>query len=142
MMPPMRESTFWSQVKAKLVDDETHLCRLENSSGSGMPDVNGCRRGAERWIELKMFHGQRLHFRASQRSWMLSRKKVGGKVWVLARKDDEIFLWAAWHLLESPSKVEKEGKSFSIKYDDMPGAYFRDSKPFAWDKLRDAIFGQ
>jgi hypothetical protein len=136
----VKESYFWSQVKTGLSSQDTHLCRIESTAGTGVFDVNGCHEGQEVWIELKVFHGQRLHFRSSQKSWGSTRSKVGGRIWILARKDDEMLLWHANLVFACEAKVDKEGKSFSILAKDLPPPIFSCKKPFKWQELKDILF--
>lgn len=141
MSPPIKESDFWKSVRANLANSHTHLCRVENDAGTGIFDVSACSNGNERWIELKVFHGRRIHFRASQHSWCVRHTEVGGKCLVLARKEDEVFLWRAMDLMNvANTKVEVDGKSFSILYEDLPQPIFRAKKPVPWDSLRAIIF--
>jgi hypothetical protein len=75
--------------------------RVENAVGAGMPDVNGCLSGVEFWIELKVapkWGVRRPTFRAhrglepAQINWLLSEYRAGGKSFVLAQIDKEVFL--------------------------------------------------
>jgi penicillin-binding protein-related factor A (putative recombinase) len=63
-------------------------------TGAGVPDVNGCAKGKEFWIELKEIHsGNALTLRPMQISWLAKRASFGGQVFVMARKNDEIKLY-------------------------------------------------
>lgn len=134
----MKESAFWAGVKAGL-SPHMHLCRIENTAGSGISDVNVCKEGHEAWIELKVFKGNRLHFRNSQMDWVMTRNKYGGRVKVLARKNDEIFLWDAAHLLSKCVRAPHGTKAFSINPSGVAPRW-RDRKPFDWFDLAGAIF--
>ena len=142
MSPPqLKESDFWRQVRAKLANDLTHVCRVENDAGTGIFDVNACHHGKEVWIELKVLHGRRIHFRTSQKSWGVRRAEVGGRVLLLVRQDESTVLYDAWPIFQVTStKVERDGKSFSIVVDDMPAPIWSGKKPLDWDGLRHAIF--
>jgi hypothetical protein len=142
MRQQVTESYFWQQVRTGLSDDLTHLCRIENVAGTGISDVNGCRRGQEVWIELKIFHGRRLYFRSSQRSWVVERDRVGGRVLVLARRDDQAMLYRAVDVVLAPHSVVKEGKSFHVDADDLPLPLYSCRKPFNWFELSLAIFNR
>tara|TARA_A100001515_G_scaffold47868_1_gene37836 strand:+ start:310 stop:633 length:324 start_codon:yes stop_codon:yes gene_type:complete len=61
------------------------LVRIENKAGPGVPDVNGCYKGLEFWIELKVIKGNSLRLSKFQKAWIYERTKSGGKVFVLAR---------------------------------------------------------
>ena len=67
--------------------------RVENSAGTGQPDLNGCWHGIEVWVELKIFKGNQLIFRSTQPEWIRRRIGAGGRVFVLARKDDTLYLY-------------------------------------------------
>ncbi len=141
MSTDVKESYFWQQVKAGLEDIRTHLSRIENTAGTGISDVSACNKGREVWLELKVFHGNNIHFRSSQRIWITRRVAVGGKVLVLARKDDELLLYEARHVLAAPFTSHGEDrKSFHVKYADMPYPNYSCKKPFRWEEVRNAIF--
>lgn len=142
IMPNIKESALWQQVKNGLEDVDTHLCRLENSAGSGVPDVNACSHGVEVWLELKMFHGNDLHFRNSQRAWISRRLAVGGRVFIVARKDDQLLIYRAASMLAAPfTQHPPEKKSFHVKWADLPIPLFLCKKPFKWADVRRTIFG-
>ena len=77
------EAKLWQDVKKALKD--AHLVRIENKAGPGVPDVNGCYKGIEFWIELKVIKGNSLRLSKFQKAWIYERTKSGGKVFVLAR---------------------------------------------------------
>lgn len=86
------ESNLWNWLKcANLVlREDLHMCRVENSAISGMPDVEGCFRGNQFWIELKCIDrpmkestSLRPKFRPTQIPWMKRRLGAHGKVFVL-----------------------------------------------------------
>ena len=143
-MISVKESYLWTQVKAGLDDGKTHLSRVENDAGTGVFDVNACRRGVEVWIELKVMRGNYLHFRTSQRSWAAKRIACGGRALVLARQDvdstSHVWLFRASDIIECPHQVEKDGKGFRINLYDLPTPIFGCKKPFDWFELRRKIF--
>ena len=77
------EAKLWQDVKKALKD--AHLVRIENKVGPGIPDVNGCYKGIEFWLELKVIKGNSLQLSKFQKAWIYERTRVGGKVFVLAR---------------------------------------------------------
>lgn len=131
----MKESYFWSQLKAAM-QGYAHVCRIENTAGNGMSDVNMCKDGVEVWVELKMFKGKRLHFRTSQLGWIMTRQKFGGKVWVLARGEDGAWLYDAEKLLACERRPEGD-KAFSVVPDEFR---WTTKKPFKWQELREILF--
>ena len=77
------EAKLWQDVKKALKD--AHLVRIENKASPGIPDVNGCYKGIEFWIELKVIKGNSLRLSKFQKAWIYERLRVGGYVFVLAR---------------------------------------------------------
>jgi len=137
----VKESYFWLQVKAGLDDDETHLCRIENTAGTGISDVNACCRGQEVWVELKVFHGRRLYFRNSQKSWIVRRSKVGGRIFVLTRNENTLAMYCAADVMKCEAIAGNDGKSFSVDVDELPPPVYVCRKPFKWSELHEKLFG-
>lgn len=133
----MKESYLWSQVKAAL-DGHAHACRIENTAGTGISDVNLCWPGGECWVELKVFKGKRLHFRNSQLNWIMTRSRFGGTVWVLARDGDEIWLYPGDDLLQNCERRPEGNGSFSIVPDPLYATWWH-MKPFNWAELREIL---
>lgn len=67
--------------------------RLENLVGTGQPDVNGCLNGVDAWVENKVVKGHRIIFRPKQPAWLIRRMLHGGRVFVLARREDIFLLY-------------------------------------------------
>ena len=88
-----KEKNLWLLLRTNL--PYIHLQRIETGmTGAGVPDVNGCAKGKEFWIELKEIHsGNQLTLRPMQISWLAKRASHGGQVFVMARKNDEIKLY-------------------------------------------------
>ena len=137
----VKESYFWQQVKIGLDNVETHLVRIENSAGNGISDVNACCRGQEIWLELKVFHGRRLYFRNSQKSWIVRRSEVGGRIFILARNEDTLIMYDAAAMMQCEAIHGNDGKSFSVDVDKLPPSIYVCRKPFKWAELRERLFG-
>jgi hypothetical protein len=135
------ESEFWQKIKRGLDLPDVHMSRIESTSGPGISDISACCNSVETWLELKIFHSNRLHFRASQRIWISRRMEVGGRVLVLVLRNEEIFIYPGSIVLLNEYRVEKEGKSFSIHFDDLPTPMFTCGKPFKWQQIKGTIFG-
>ena len=109
-----REKDLWLLLKNNLTD--IHFQRIETGlTGSGVPDVNGCAKGKEFWIELKEIHrGKSLTLRPMQVAWMAKRSAVGGQVFVLARKQNVIKLY---HVdgLSGAKELQENPKGFYQK---------------------------
>ena len=88
-----KEKTLWLLLRKNL--PQIHFQRIETGmTGAGVPDVNGCGKGKEFWIELKEIHsGNKLTLRPMQISWLAKRASPGGQVFVMARKNNEIKLF-------------------------------------------------
>ncbi len=88
-----KEKNLWLLLRKNL--PQIHFQRIETGmTGAGVPDVNGCGKGKEFWIELKEIHaGNKLTLRPMQISWLAKRASHGGQVFVMARKNNEIKLY-------------------------------------------------
>ena len=88
-----KQKNLWLLMRSNL--PEIHLQRIETGmTGAGVPDVNGCAKGKEFWVELKEVHsGNKLTLRPMQISWLAKRASHGGQVFVMARKNDIIKLY-------------------------------------------------
>jgi penicillin-binding protein-related factor A (putative recombinase) len=127
-----RERDLWLLLKNNLTD--IHFQRIETGlTGSGVPDVNGCAKGKEFWIELKEIHrGKSLTLRPMQVAWMAKRSAVGGQVFVLARKQNVIKLY---HV---------DGLSGAKELQENPKGFYQKSlvtliKPYEWSNLYSAL---
>lgn len=136
----MTESThLWKPLRDNL--KEPHFERIENSAGAGRPDINGCFRGRTVDIELKIFKGNQLVFREGQPVWIYRRTQAGGRVVVLARKDDNLMLYSAIEATAKtvPHRVLASGDiAYTVLGNITP--LFETSRPFRWPELQDAIF--
>ncbi len=92
MVSSTKEASLWRWLKGagRELRGDLHMQRVENSVGSGAPDVEGkLRQGEQFWIELKSAarpkkNGPvRFKVRDSQVEWMRRRVAVGGSAWLL-----------------------------------------------------------
>lgn len=74
------EKDFWKTLQPMILG---HAQRVENMTGSGMPDLNVCFKGQEFWIELKVCQPEIL-IRREQWAWHHRRMASGGKCFLLA----------------------------------------------------------
>lgn len=93
------ETSLWkwlSCLRGDLSRADLHMSRVENSAAPGMPDVEGCFRHKQFWLELKI--GKRRagtsavdvdHLRVKQVQWLHNRWLVGGNAWLLIRVESE-----------------------------------------------------
>src|SRR5262252_105458 len=80
-----------------------HWVAIESgSTGGGIPDLNGCHKGIEVWIECKRAEGAKLNrcspIRPTQIGWAEERVLHGGRVLLAIRRHgpliDELWLFA------------------------------------------------
>lgn len=76
-----------------------HLCRVENTLGSAMPDVEASTGRGGFWIELKTCAKPKrdrtsvpVRFRPGQAAWLKRRWDVDSGAWLLCQVDRERFL--------------------------------------------------
>lgn len=62
----------------------SHSQRIENTAGSGVPDINCCWNGIEIWIECKM---REPLLRPFQWAWINRRVRAGGNVFVIVERE-------------------------------------------------------
>lgn len=75
--------------------------RIENITEVGTPDVNYCVKGCEGWIELKHVAAVPLRettpvkigLTVEQRNWIIEREVQGGRTFILAQIERELFLF-------------------------------------------------
>lgn len=88
------EASLWKWLRAKTLRlRDLHLCRVENSCGSGYPDVEGCWASHDFKIELKTCARPSRdateldlgHLTTEQCMWLRRRVSVGGRAFVLVR---------------------------------------------------------
>ena len=75
------ESRLWHQLRTNLPD--VHWTRIESWASQGVPDCNGCYRGKEFWVELKVSRSNRISLSPFQISWHLARNRVNGVTFIL-----------------------------------------------------------
>lgn len=89
-----KEKNLWLLLRENL--KYIHLQRIESGiTGSGIPDVNGCYAGVEFWIELKdvPINSNKIGLRVMQVAWISRRVSHGGRVFVLVRKLNKLYLY-------------------------------------------------
>lgn len=104
--------------------------RVENLVGTGICDVNGCLNGVCVWIENKLVRsGFKIKFQPTQPAWILRRIAHGGRVFILVRKDNTLYLY---HGKQVQALVDVGLRLQPI---------LKLSKPFNWPLLLDTLFG-
>ena len=134
----MNEAGLWQLVKKNVFG---HLIRVENTSGSGTPDVHACFKGHETWIELKVAKGNWLHFRSSQIAWF-HKRVIGheGACAVLWRDKDDICFTAARNICINLDNAvpAKDRKSCKIPIEIIDHEKFE--KPWDWPKISEKLY--
>jgi hypothetical protein len=141
----MKESEFWSgTVKKKLEEAKVLKYRLENSVQAGMPDVNACYKGVERWLELKVMHGLRIEVRYSQLKWLMVRTRADiFNTYYVVKDGDFIKIWQGHDILlrskrdDIPKREDKDSMTFDPG---PPAAAVRVTEH--GDRLRYVLFEQ
>ena len=125
-----KERNLWALLRDKI--KEVHWQRIETGiTGSGIPDVNGCAKGKEFWIELKEVHsGNSLTLRPMQVAWLSKRAMNGGQVFVLARKNNQMKLYHIDGIERAQELVKNGYKSDNLLTLDIP---------YEWEALYTAL---
>lgn len=86
------ERDFYNYLRPKFLG---HVQRIENTVGSGMPDVNFCSFGIETWVELKVAIQPKgeVWLRKEQFAWSMRRASCLGRVFVVALNQDMVWVW-------------------------------------------------
>lgn len=96
------ERNFFEQLKRNLprVGQRVDLQRVENTAGTGTPDLNYCVGGVEGWTELKAWERVRLSgrftvpkLREDQAAWLSRRARAGGRAYLLCRVNRDVALF-------------------------------------------------
>jgi hypothetical protein len=129
----------WEPLR-KATSPPVDWMRLENLVGTGMSDANGCLNGVEVWVEHKIVKGHRIIFRPTQPAWMTRRAIHGGRVFVLARKDDFLYLWSGPGLRVLLQSCQTQGDTLVADYRAADPVLLL-PKPFDWQLLLETLFG-
>lgn len=121
----MSEAKFCGLVKKSL--PQVHWTRIENSVGSGMPDLNGCINGIEFWVELKLVLPAGVLLRPMQYAWSHVRHRYGGRIFILAMDERKKLI----HLYRPPYKIEECGKYLRLINDPLTTI----ERPFNWNSI-------
>ena len=82
---PKPEQNLWQSFK-KTLPKKSHWNRIENRTGTGMPDVYLVMDGVACWVELKIINKNRVRIAQSQIAWHLSHARCGGLSFFLMRE--------------------------------------------------------
>jgi len=105
------EKRLYQWLRLNVKEYGGHTERIENSIGSGMPDVMVIVRGVVYFVELKMFVKEDVLLRKMQYAWGMKHHKLGGRPMVLAwnMRQDRIVVW------RFPLEVKVKGKYLAIQ---------------------------
>jgi Holliday junction resolvase len=88
------EKELWRWIKEKY--PYVHWQRIETAlTAAGVPDINGCHKGVEIWIESKVIRGNKVDIKPRQTLWLRARATAGGRTYILAiqPKSQNIHVW-------------------------------------------------
>lgn len=74
---------MWAKIRNGTKPSKVHWTRIESRAGPGVPDVNGCYKGLEVWLELKLSRGNRVLLSEFQTNWIDRRIAAGGVAWII-----------------------------------------------------------
>jgi hypothetical protein len=120
-----RESKLWQRIKKHIT--KPHLIRVESNTINGIPDINGCWKGKEFWLELKSDRVGYPKLSKWQISWINKRIKHGGIVIICNEA-----------LLEKSLKLYRPLSAIRDARLLKPRASF--SFPVQWPAVQDAIW--
>lgn len=83
---PQPEQNLWKSFKQYL-PKKSHWNRIENRTGTGIPDVYLVMDGVPCWLELKVIKKNRVRIAESQIAWHLSHNRCGGASFFLLREE-------------------------------------------------------
>lgn len=82
------ERGFYEWLRGRM-DHTVHVQRIENTTSSGVPDLNMCCQGREVWIELKVKLKQGILLRKEQYAWLHKRGDAMGTGMVVVKDGDD-----------------------------------------------------
>ena len=92
------EKLLWKQIRNKL--NNFFIQRIETQIERGIPDVHYCVNGVSGWIEGKYLKTPKrdntkvkLKITVEQLAWHRTYNIYGGKVFILVKKDREVYLF-------------------------------------------------
>ena len=122
-----------------------HWATIETGTTEpGVPDLNGCFRRHEFWIECKQTGGWAVNFRPDQIGWIERRMRSGGRVFIAVRRRceagarreaaDELYIYSGAVII---SLAERGLKNVG------PLAFYREGpKRWAWEGVLGVIIGK
>ena len=83
----MSDDGLWGKIHHHTKGFEIDWVRIESGmTGSGIPDLNGCKDGVEVWLELKATCAWSVGISSEQVGWAERRIRRGGRVLLATRR--------------------------------------------------------
>tara|TARA_R100001509_G_C4789989_1_gene189430 strand:- start:164 stop:580 length:417 start_codon:yes stop_codon:yes gene_type:complete len=115
------ESKLYLEIKKALPN--VHFQRIETNVGLGVPDVNGCYKGIDFWLELKVSSGTRINLSKYQKSWIIRRGRAGGRVFILQKalleRALKLYQWTSAMVREPSTPVPFAKFPFPVDYNKL-----------------------
>jgi len=123
---------------------QVHWATIETGATEpGVPDLNGCFRRREFWIENKLTKAWSVSFRPEQIGWISRRTRCGGRVFIAVRRRhdassrldavDELYIYSGVDILPLAE--------CGLKRVDPLALYREGPKRWCWDRVLGVIIG-
>src|SRR5215469_3817916 len=123
---------------------QVHWATIETGvTEPGVPDLNGCFRRREFWIENKLTSGWAVNFRPDQIGWISRRTRSGGRVYIAIRRRhdassrrdavDELYIYSGLFIAALAERGIKGVPPLAL--------YREGPKRWCWDAVLGVIIG-
>jgi len=128
-----QESKLYEELRKALPN--VHFQRIETNVGLGVPDVNGCSKGIEFWLELKVSSGTAIRLSKYQKSWIIRRGREGGRVFILRKALSEralkLYQWTSAMIHEPSTPVPFANFPYPVDYNQLLDTILKSPVPAA-----------
>ena len=128
-----QESKLYEELRKALPN--VHFQSIETNVGLGIPDVNGCCKGIEFWLELKVSSGTALRLSKFQKSWIIRRGREGGRVFILRKALKEralkLYQWTSAMVREPSTPVPFANFPYPVDSDHLLQTILKSPVPAA-----------
>jgi hypothetical protein len=135
----MKETDLFARIRPHLAGHGEYD-RVENSLGSGMPDIFYNLSGITGWIETKLMRSGLLKFEKFQPNWIRKHNRAGlNRIFVVAMDEREtIHVWYARDVISAPATVI--GKWVTYRVEDIVEPELLIYRPYnRWDEFRQLL---
>lgn len=135
----MRETKLYSKLRPQLTRWGV-VDRVENTLGSGMPDVYYNMGGVTGWLETKVAKGDEVHFEKFQPNWMRKHLRAGlSRIFVVVmHRDSAIIVYRAQDVVDTPMYPQND--KLVVQLSDLPPYVLKMYEPYhRWDEFRQAL---